>query len=108
MARLDIDPKGKAATGISETASSSSSVTLGGSPQVELVGGDSDVEYSNNPPIAIIDDDDEILMDAPDPALEFPFIEGGETPLETLRALGSLLQNGKYRWPVLQEASNIF
>lgn len=88
--RLDI---GSAISG-SDTGSSSSSTTLG-SPKVEVVGDDEniDVEYPDDAAVAMIDDNNEVIPDV-DPVLNFPYINPGETLTKVLRRLGVCFESG--------------
>ncbi|ELR08910.1 hypothetical protein VC83_05858 [Pseudogymnoascus destructans] len=85
---IEVDSDGVAAP--LETISSSSS-TLG-SPKVELIMEDEDIEYGQSPPVAVIDDDDELLFDC-DPVLDFPYACGNEPVMVTVRKIAHFFEH---------------
>lgn len=86
---IELDSDGVAAP--PQTISSSSS-TLG-SPKVELIMEDEDIEYGQSPPVAVIDDDDELLFDC-DPVLDFPYASGNEPVMVTVRKIAHFFEHG--------------
>ena len=80
-------------TGDSDISSASSSTTLG-SPQVELVNYDEDIELEDQGiPVEMIDEDDEIILDV-DPVLSFPYNEQNESFVGTLRRIRNCWETG--------------
>lgn len=80
-------------TGDSDISSASSSTTLG-SPQVELVNDDEDIELEDQGiPVEMIDEDDEIILDV-DPVLSFPYNEQNESFVGTLRRIRNCWETG--------------
>lgn len=80
-------------TGDSEVSSASSSTTLG-SPQVELVNDDEDIELEDQGiPVEMIDEDDDIILNV-DPVLSFPYNEQNETFVGTLRRIRNCWETG--------------
>jgi hypothetical protein len=90
ISRLDNELDSDEVAPPTETISSSSS-TLG-SPKVELVMEDEDIEYGQNSPVAVIDDD-ELLFDG-DPVLRFPYVSGNEPVMVTVRKIVNFFEYG--------------
>lgn len=90
--RLDIELDSDGVAAPPETISSSSS-TLG-SPKVELIMEDDDLEYGQSPPVAVIDDDDDDLLFDCDPVLDFPYASGNEPVMVTVRKIAHFFEHG--------------
>ena len=62
---------------------------------MEVVGDDEDidVEYSDSPQVAMIDDNDEVILDT-DPVLTYPYMNSNESVNGTLRRLRNCFENG--------------
>ncbi len=88
--RLNIELDSDEVVAPTDTASSSSS-TLG-SPKVELVMEDDDIEYGQSPSVAVIDDD-ESLFDS-DPVLNFPYSSVNEPVTTTVRKITQFFEHG--------------
>ncbi|KFY87186.1 hypothetical protein V500_07114 [Pseudogymnoascus sp. VKM F-4518 (FW-2643)] len=89
--RLDIELDSDGVAAPPETISSSSS-TLG-SPKVELIMEDDDIEYGQSPPVAVIDDDDDELLFDCDPVLDFPYASGNEAVMVTVRKIAHFFEH---------------
>lgn len=90
LEKLDIEQDVHSVAAPTETVSSSSS-TLG-SPKIELVIEDDDIEYGQSPPVAIIEDD-ELLLEG-DPVLDFPYASTNEPLTATLRKIIHFFEYG--------------
>lgn len=81
---------------VSTPSSSSSAFADISTPEIELVSVNEDgSEFGNrSPPVAIIDDDDDLSIES-DPLLDFPYRGIGETLAGTVRKIARFLEYGK-------------
>ncbi len=81
---------------VSTPSSSSSALADLGTPEIELVSVNEDEsEFGNrSPPVAIIDDDDDLAIES-DPLLDFPYRGIGEPLAGTVRKIARFLEYGK-------------
>jgi ubiquitin carboxyl-terminal hydrolase 34 len=91
---IGLETESDALSTLPATETPSSSPSVMGSPEIELVPDHShESEYlTRSPPLAIIGEDDVFV----DPMAAFPYHTHGESLLNTVRKIANFLQNGKF------------
>jgi ubiquitin carboxyl-terminal hydrolase 34 len=91
---IGLETESDALSTLPATETPSSSPSVMGSPEIELVTDHThESEYlTRSPPLAIIGEDDVFV----DPMASFPYHTHNETLLNTVRKIASFLQNGKF------------